>query len=99
MKKLILLSALACFGVFTVQAQHATTKKKSAHHHKRHHAKANKNVVTHRQHNIKVTEDSGHNPYEGKASRANDGQDHNKQRNMNYQNGTPLPPSDGNNSK
>jgi len=104
MKKLLLLLMLVFIGQYATQAQEYTHKKvvKHTYHHRvvrRHAPVHHRRVTTRSRHNIKVVQDAPHNPYEGKPSRQNDGVKKNEQRNMNYQTGQPLPPSNGSNMK
>jgi len=96
MKKLLLF--LLAFGFTYAQAQehHMAPKHHSHRHHtqlRRHHRPHHKSSYT--RHNIKVNNDAMDNPYHGKNSRQNDGVKKNDHRNMNYNSGQPLPPSDG----
>lgn len=97
MKKLLLF--LLAFGFTYAQAQehHMAPKHNSHHHHRSRHRQHS--MSHHRsaysRHNIKVNNDAMDNPYHGKNSRQNDGAKKNDHRNMNYNTGQPLPPSDG----
>src|ERR1700744_4499976 len=104
MKKLLLLLLLAVAAQYSAQAQETMHKKVVTHHYYHHkvvrrHVAPHHTMTTTSRHGIKVTQDAPHNPYEGKPSQQNDGVKKNEQRNMNYQSGQPLAPSNGSNTR
>lgn len=94
MKKILLFLMAFSFTYAQAQERH-TTSHTTHHHYTRHRKHTTHHHGSYTHHNIKVQNDAMDNPYHGKNSRQNDGVKKNEHRNMNYNSGQPLPPSDG----
>lgn len=95
MNRLILL--LGALMILTASADASVKKRKTVHRkHTTRHAPARRTShARNTSYRFRQTDAGRPSPYKGDNVPENDGQRKNKQRNMNYGNGQPLPPNDG----